>query len=87
MITKWYLLPTGQEVLVVMICTFRPGKIINGQTPINLGSNVNTEFDEFRPILINEGVDNEKNMMIFSSNRDGGYGGFDLYYVGVIKRD
>lgn len=54
-------------------------------TPENFGPNVNTEYDEFRPILINEGVDDEKYMMIFSSNRDGGKGGFDLYYVGVKK--
>ena len=51
--------------------------------PVNMGSNINSEYDEYRPILINEGVDNEKNMMIYSSNRDGGKGGFDLYYVGV----
>lgn len=57
------------------------------ETPINFGPSINTKFDEFRPILINEGVDEEKNMMIFSSNRDGGNGGFDLYYVGVNKRD
>ena len=56
-------------------------------TPVNFGSNINTEYDEFRPILINEGVDFEKNMMIFSSNRKGGKGGFDLYYVGVKKND
>lgn len=57
----------------------------NGEwtTPVNLGPNVNSEADEFRPILINEGVDPNKNMMIFSSNREGGKGGFDLYYVGI----
>lgn len=54
-------------------------------TPQNLGESINTEFDEFRPILINEGVDDEKNMMIYSSNRDGGKGSFDLYYVGIKK--
>lgn len=54
-------------------------------TPVNLGPNVNSEADEYRPILINEGVDPNKNMMIFSSNRSEGQGGFDLYYVGVNK--
>lgn len=53
--------------------------------PVNLGPNINTEYDEYRPILINEGVDSEKNMMIYSSDRDGGKGGFDLYYVGIEK--
>ncbi len=55
--------------------------------PVNMGPNINSEFDEYRPILINEGVDSDKNMMIFSSNRDGGKGGFDLYYVGIKKND
>ena len=61
----------------------------NGQwtVPVNMGSNTNSEYDEYRPILINEGVDSDKNMMIFSSNRDGGKGGFDLYYVGIKKND
>lgn len=61
----------------------------NGQwgTPQNMGESYNTEFDEYRPILIDEGVDDEKNIMIYSSNREGGKGGFDLYYVGVNKRD
>jgi len=53
--------------------------------PVNPGSDINTEYDEYRPILINEGVDPEKNMMIFSSDRTGGEGGFDLYFVGIKK--
>jgi len=52
--------------------------------PINFGSEINSEFDEFRPILINEGVSDSETMMVFSSNRTGGKGGFDLYYVGVV---
>jgi len=52
--------------------------------PINFGSEINSEFDEFRPILIEEGVSNSETMMVFSSNRKGGKGGFDLYYVGVV---
>lgn len=57
----------------------------NGQwsEPINFGEKINTEFDEYRPILINEGVSNTHTMMVFSSNRTGGLGGFDLYFVGV----
>ncbi|MCD4794227.1 MAG: hypothetical protein K8R54_13410 [Bacteroidales bacterium] len=50
--------------------------------PTNFGSNINTEFDEYRPItILQHGFDN--NLMIFSSDRDGGKGGFDLYYVGI----
>lgn len=51
--------------------------------PINMGAKINTEFDEYRPILINEGVSDTQTMMVFSSNRSGGKGGFDLYFVGV----
>ena len=51
--------------------------------PINFGEKINTEFDEYRPILINEGVSGTQTMMVFSSNRTGGLGGFDLYFVGI----
>jgi hypothetical protein len=51
--------------------------------PSNFGSNINSEFDEYRPILIEEGVSESETMMIFSSNRTGGKGGFDLFFVGV----
>ena len=57
----------------------------NGEwtTPENFGADINTEFDEYRPILFDEGVDYNKHMMVFSSNRPEGKGGFDLYFVGV----
>jgi hypothetical protein len=51
--------------------------------PINFGEKINTEFDEYRPILIEEAVSWKQTMMVFSSNRPGGLGGFDLYFVGV----
>ncbi len=51
--------------------------------PENLGSKINSEYDEYRPILFDEGVDYNKHMMVFSSNRPEGKGGFDLYFVGV----
>ena len=51
--------------------------------PINFGEKVNTEFDEYRPILIDEGVSWTQTMMVFSSNRTGGMGGFDLYFAGI----
>ncbi len=51
--------------------------------PINFGESINTEYDEFRPILIDEGVTTTQTMMVFSSDRIGGKGGFDLYFVGV----
>lgn len=51
--------------------------------PVNFGAAINTEFDEYRPILFDAEVDNDRDMMIFSSNRTGGMGGFDLYFVGI----
>ena len=45
--------------------------------PINFGDKINTEYDEFRPITI------DNNVMIFSSNRPCGKGGFDLYIVRI----
>lgn len=51
--------------------------------PVNFGESINTAADEYRPILLDEGVDHTRHMMVFSSDRSGGLGGFDLYFVGV----
>ncbi|MEQ9304588.1 MAG: hypothetical protein RJQ14_11820 [Marinoscillum sp.] len=52
------------------------------QQPINFGPEVNSPHDDYRPIVIPiDGLEN--NMMVFSSNRPGGLGGYDLYYAGV----
>lgn len=61
--------------------------LLNGQwtSPVNFGPEINTEYDEYRPITFS--FDNFKHLMIFSSDRPGGKGGFDLYMVqadGVI---
>jgi len=50
--------------------------------PQNFGPEINTEFDEFRPI-IDPAPYFKNSVMFFSSNRPGGKGGFDLYYVGI----
>jgi hypothetical protein len=56
----------------------------NWGTPVNFGPKINTAADEYRPIIRPEaGFTND--FMIFSSNRPGGKGGFDLYYVGIDK--
>ena len=63
--------------------------VYNGQTwsaPVNMGNLINTEYDEYRPILVQSGESYVNDLMVFSSNRPGGKGGFDLYYVGVPKR-
>lgn len=48
--------------------------------PISFGAEINTSADEYRPIIFMVG---EMGVMIFSSNRPGGLGGFDLYAVQV----
>ena len=50
--------------------------------PVNCGEKVNTAYDEFRPILLPH-FDFTNDFLLFSSNRPGGKGGFDLYYTGV----
>ncbi|MFZ2287110.1 MAG: hypothetical protein WAV93_09015 [Bacteroidales bacterium] len=65
--------------------------VFNGQVwsaPVNMGADINTEYDEYRPVFVStreEGFLND--LMVFSSNRPGGYGGFDLYYVGIPRRE
>jgi len=63
--------------------------LYNGQewsVPVNFGSNINTEYDEYRPIVVSteeEGFLND--LLIFSSDRPGGKGRFDLYYAGINR--
>jgi hypothetical protein len=60
-------------------------KTANGWTvPINFGPKINSEFDEYRPV-VSEQPEFSNRLMIFSSNRPGGLGGFDLYFVGIPK--
>lgn len=63
--------------------------VFNGQewsAPVNMGDLVNTEYDEYRPVLVPGGDWYINDLLVFSSNRPGGKGGFDLYYAGVPKR-
>ncbi|MDA3822415.1 MAG: hypothetical protein PF450_07395 [Bacteroidales bacterium] len=54
--------------------------------PVNFGFSINTEYDEYRPIIIPTEPETFLNdMLIFSSNRPGGIGGYDLYYTGMKK--
>ncbi len=50
--------------------------------PVNFGPTVNTSFDEYRPVLGHH-PDFSNLFLMFSSNRPGGKGGFDLYFTGV----
>jgi hypothetical protein len=53
--------------------------------PFNFGPGINTEYDEYRPIVRSNPWQFDNDMMIFSSNRPRGKGGFDLYYVGIPR--
>ncbi|MFK5856362.1 MAG: hypothetical protein QM503_09545 [Bacteroidota bacterium] len=54
----------------------------NWTAPVNFGEGINSAFDEFRPVtIVVPGFIND--LMIYSSNRPGGEGGYDLYYVGL----
>lgn len=51
-------------------------------SPINFGPGINTTSNEFRPVLLfNKDFTNY--ILIFSSDRPGGQGGYDLYFKGV----
>ena len=54
--------------------------------PVNLGPKINTSSDEYRPLI---GFHSEfTNLyLIFSSNRPGGNGGYDLYFTGLDVPD
>jgi WD40 repeat protein len=54
--------------------------------PVNFGPQINSASDEFRPVVvISDPTDFTNDVMVFSSNRPGGIGGFDLYYVGIPR--
>ena len=52
--------------------------------PVNFGPAINSSADEYRPVVFQAPMF-ENNLIIFSSNRPGGKGGFDLYFVGISK--
>lgn len=56
---------------------WRSSWINNGWTkPFNLGKLLNSPADEISPFIVQDGRDK---MLYFSSNRDGGFGGYDIY--------
>lgn len=58
--------------------------LVNGEwtSPENFGPSINSEYDEYRPLVLPM-QEFQQDFMLFSSNRPGGKGGFDLYYVGI----
>lgn len=53
--------------------------------PANLGTRVNSAHNEYRPV-IHYLPEFKHDLLIFSSDRPGGQGGFDLYYAGIPRR-
>ncbi|MGC1392336.1 MAG: hypothetical protein WA816_14975 [Bacteroidales bacterium] len=51
-------------------------------SPVNFGPRINSSSDEFRPVIGYDPNFSNKFLM-FSSNRAGGKGGFDIYFTGV----
>ena len=54
----------------------------NWGAPINFGSGINTASDEYRPVIAGD-EEFTNQYLLFSSNRPGGQGGFDLYFTGI----
>lgn len=55
--------------------------------PVNFGNKINTEYNEYRPVLLVLNVEHFfSDLLVFSSDRPGGQGGYDLYYTGVGKK-
>ncbi|HOO99498.1 MAG TPA: hypothetical protein PLV06_06825 [Bacteroidales bacterium] len=71
--------PGGMGGFDLYMSVFRNGK---WSTAENLGPDINTQYDEYRPVTGT--VNNYTNLLLmFSSNRPGGKGGFDLYFRGM----
>jgi hypothetical protein len=71
--------PGGQGRYDLYYSLFKNG---NWSSPVNFGPDINSEWDEFRPLLgFLTGFSNI--YMIFSSNRPVGLGGYDLYFTGL----
>jgi hypothetical protein len=71
--------PGGIGGLDLYYSVFKNG---NWNSPVNMGPGINSAADEYRPVI---GYHPEftNNFMMFSSNRSGGKGGFDLYFTGI----
>jgi hypothetical protein len=74
--------PGGYGGFDLYYSTFNEGK---WSEPVNFGDKINSPFDEYRPIVKVYEIGFTNDFMLFSSNRPGGKGGFDLYYVGIDK--
>ncbi|GAB2789255.1 hypothetical protein GCM10027275_37770 [Rhabdobacter roseus] len=74
--------PGGQGGFDIYYSTLEDGR---WSPPLNAGSRINTAANEYRPILPDLSNFNY-NLMLFSSDRPGGKGGYDLYMTGLTER-
>ncbi|GAA4470052.1 hypothetical protein GCM10023189_58060 [Nibrella saemangeumensis] len=74
--------PGGLGGYDLYYATYQDG---NWSEPVNFGPRINSAHDEYRPVLREPALYAQERLLIFSSNRPGGKGGFDLYLVGVPK--
>lgn len=71
--------PGGMGGFDLYYSVFRNGK---WSSPVNFGPDINTEYNEYRP-FIGYHQQFKNRLMIFSSNRPEGKGGYDLYFTGI----
>lgn len=70
--------PGGMGGFDLYYSVFRNGK---WSTPVNFGPAINSSANEYRPFIGYHSEFSNK-MLIFSSDRPGGKGGYDLYFTG-----
>ncbi|MCD4770725.1 MAG: hypothetical protein K8R35_11235 [Bacteroidales bacterium] len=70
--------PGGMGGFDLYYSIFRDNK---WSSPVNFGPSINSEYNEYRPVIGVAG-NFSNNFIIFSSDRSDGHGGFDLYFSG-----
>jgi hypothetical protein len=71
----------GYGGLELYYSTFSEG---GWSAPVNFSDKINTRYDEYRSIVILP-WESTNHFMLFSSNRPGGSGIYDLYFAGFNK--
>ncbi|GGN04293.1 hypothetical protein GCM10010967_44030 [Dyadobacter beijingensis] len=74
--------PGGQGGEDLYYSEYKDGK---WSVPVNAGPRINTPHNEYRPVLPDMSNFNYT-LLLFSSNRPGGKGGYDLYMTGLKQR-
>ncbi|HUW91516.1 MAG TPA: hypothetical protein VMV74_00010 [Bacteroidales bacterium] len=72
-------MPGGIGGFDIYYSVFRGGK---WSSPVNMGPDINSASNEYRPVICSD-LQFESPFMVFSSDRPGGKGGYDLYFTGV----